>query len=639
MKKFKLVVSLILVFSQISLAQLSTRSKKAEKWYHESEYLIKRRQYPEAVELLKQALDKDGEFIEAHLRIASIYKTLNYYPEAQHHYQQVISLASDPGKYIHAYYELADVYYQHGDYEKALENIQIFLQGFMGSNQQLKYQARQLEKNATYAMEQLKNPLNFNPQPLSNKINQFALQYFPVLTADQNTLFFTRRVGSSMQHDEDIYISKKDDQGNWSLPQSISPNINSQFNEGTNTISADGRTLIFTSCLGRKTYGSCDLFVSYKTGDQWSKPVNLGNRVNSRSWESQPSLSADGRTLFFVSDRGGGKGKRDIWISYRQEDGTWTEASNLGGQVNTGEDEVSPFIHVNGQTLFFASKGYQGMGGFDLYYTERQDNQWSEPKNLGFPINTHEDQVSLFVTADGQKGYYALDERQGGYLKGSKIYQFDIPKEIQVSTRSNYVTGMVYDSETKEKLKAEVELYDLRQDQKMSTVFSDSINGNYMMVLNEGSEYALYVNKKGYLFKSLSFNYEAGEKSKPVVVDVGLEPIKSGTVTTLENIFFDVDKYVLKEKSITELKKVVNFLNANPEIRVEIAGHTDNTGSASYNKELSLKRAEAVYDYLLEQGIETQRLIYKGYGQEVPKVPNDSDLNKSLNRRIEFRIL
>lgn len=634
----RIFLLLLLVLSVITTnAQLSTSSKKAEKLYKETDFMLHRRMYPEAIEKLKEALDKDEDFYEAHLRIASCYKILNYYAEAQSHYEKAIAIA--PEKMLNTFYNLAEALYLQGKYPKALDNINQFLSKITPQHRNYT-QANDLLENIEFAVEMIKDPLDFTPEPMNETVNHFALQYFPVLTADQKSIIYTGRVGSSAQHDEDIYISRKNQNDEWSIPASISENINSRFNEGTCTISADGRMLIFTSCLGRKTYGSCDLFVSYKTGDQWSRPENLGSNINSRAWESQPSLSADGRTLYFISNRPGGIGQRDIWVSYLHQNGEWSKAVNLGSEINTSRDEVSPFIHVNGKTLFFSSKGYPSMGGFDLYYAEKMSsNDWTKPKNLGYPINTHEDQVSLFITPDAKKAYYSVDARQEGLLVSSKIYAFDLPPEIKISSKSNFVAGQVYDRKSKDFLEASVELFDLQKDSLVSMVNSDPVNGEYMMVLNEGANYALYVNKQGYLFKSLSFDYEESANPEPLHIDIPLDPIEKGSVTTLKNIFFDLDKYELKEQSITELRKVAEFLKNNKEVEVEISGHTDDTGTEAYNMELSKNRAKAVYDFLVESQINPQRLSYQGFGQNKPLVPNDSEKNRSLNRRIEFEIL
>jgi outer membrane protein OmpA-like peptidoglycan-associated protein len=466
------------------------------------------------------------------------------------------------------------------------------------------------------------------------------MQYFPVLTADQQELIFTRRMGGGPNDDEDLVISKKNPRGRWQEPQSLSKNINTQLNEGTCTISADGRKLIFTSCVGRQGHGSCDLYESIRVGEEWTEPKNLGPNVNSAEWESQPSLSADGRTLYFVSDRRGGAGRRDIWMSLLSDKGEWTRAKNVGKPVNTIYDEISPFIHVNNKVLYFASNGLTGFGGYDIFSSERDSTtSWKMPENIGSPINNHEDQFSLFITADGKKGYYSHEEMKDGGYSTSNIYEIEIPEEKRIRFKSNYVKGVVRDKHTRAPLSASIELINLETNETESLVSSDSVSGEYLIVLTQGAEYALYVNRKQYLFRSLNFNYSALKDYEPIVLDIDLEKATEGTTAILQNIFFDVDKYDLKEKSVTELQKILRFLRENPVVRVEISGHTDNSGSAPYNLQLSEKRAQSVYNYLVANGVEPGRLRPKGYGSSRALAANDSDEGRQKNRRIEFKIL
>jgi len=459
------------------------------------------------------------------------------------------------------------------------------------------------------------------------------------LTVDEQQLFFTKRSGQSVSYDEDIYRSVRNADGYWTIPESISPNINTPHNEGTCSISADGRVLIFTSCDNRRGYGSCDLFISEKTGMEWSTPKNLGHIVNSPSWDSQPALSADGNTLYFISDRPGGVGRRDIWVSRKSPDGEWGQPVNLGPAINTREDEVSPFIHSNGQTLYFSSVGYPGFGGYDLYKSEKFHGEWSKPENLGYPVNTHEDQVSLFVTASGKKAYYSLDQYTEGGYPISRIYSFDIPEEISVTNKSYYVKGRVTDKENGNPLMSRLELWDIEKDEWMSYTFSDSLTGDYYMVLTEGSEYAFYINKKGYMLETRNFTIEKGHEIDPLVIDFQLARLVEGEHSVLNNIFFDLDSYDLKEKSYTELNRISEFLKSNPDVRIEISGHTDNTGSEEYNLDLSNKRAETVFNYLIEKGFTLERITFKGYGQSKPAFPNDTEENRSKNRRIEFLVI
>jgi outer membrane protein OmpA-like peptidoglycan-associated protein/tetratricopeptide (TPR) repeat protein len=630
-----LLISFVFLVPESS-AQTGTRSRKAQKLFDESTEYIRRRQYPESVELLLQALDKDPAYIDALLRLATAYRLMNDPENAVPRYEALLALNPPPAMVPNIQTYLMELYYDLGSYEKARETAQSLLKILKKGVPEV-LQAELMLAKTDFALEQLRNPLDFDPQPLEDPLNQMPLQYFPVLTVNQKSLIFTGRRGAEPNFDEDIYISRLEN-GGWTNPEPLSPQINSNFNEGTCTISADGKTLIFTSCMGRQGFGACDLFISYKTGDNWSVPENLGRNVNSRSWDSQPSLSADGKVLYFISDRGGGVGKRDVWMSVRNRSGEWSEAVNLGRPVNTPEDEVSPFIHVNGQTLFVASRGYPGMGGFDLFRSERINGRWEKPANLGYPLNTSGDEVSLFITADGKKGYYSLDQRKNSMIVSSRIFQFDVPASVIPSRVSNYITGTITDAESGEFLKAEVELFDLKKNERVFGVSSDSLNGIYYMVLNQGSEYALYITKKGYLFESRNFNYLDSVENQPIVEDFALKPIKREGSTTLNNIFFEFDSYRLDQRSKTELERMIEFLQKNPDVSVEISGHTDNIGTDAYNQELSANRAKSVYDYLVENGIQSGRLSFHGYGSSKPLVENETEAQRSQNRRIDFTI-
>lgn len=616
----------------------STNSKKAIKLYEESEHYMARRQYIEVINILNLALERDNKFTEAHLRIAFCYKLLNNIDGQKRHLEDVLKYTKTPERYLNVYFSLGEAYYLTQEYDKALEVLNDFLKS-QGINQRLIPEAEWLVRNIYFAKDAIMKPLDIEPVILPEIINSGPLQYFPVLTGDEEQIYFTKRQGAHPRYDENIYMSKKDDQGNWIPPYSLSANINTASNEGTCTISADGKILILTSCQGRGSLGSCDLYISFREGNDWSRPINLGPNVNSPHWDSQPSLSADGRRLYFVSERPGGIGGRDIWLSQLNENNEWLPAVNLGASINTGRDEVSPFIHVNGQTLFFASKGYPGFGGYDLFSTEYENGEWSVPRNLGYPVNTPEDQISLFVTTSGERAYYSLDSYDRTGLPLSFIYYFDIPPEISVSNRSFYVKGKIRDAETEMPLKARVELRDVNKNELISVVSSDSVFGEYIMILTEGSEYALYVEKAGYIFESRNFNLPHGSEQKPVIMDFFLRKSEAGAITTLNNIFFETDSYELQERSLTELDKVVGYLERSPGLKIEISGHTDDVGTESYNQQLSLKRAEAVYTYLTSQGIGEDCLSFKGYGQTQPAFPNDSDENRSKNRRIEFKIV
>jgi outer membrane protein OmpA-like peptidoglycan-associated protein len=638
-KVLRIVLGSILVFSVLGAwaqPQLSTTNKKAIELYAQADNYRVRGQYREALELLNQAIAKDQNFAEAYFRQGLILKAVRDYPQSNKVFLIGLSLTPDEKRQKGYFYELGDNYLLEGNYKKALECLDHYLAA-ESLNKPKMDQATIWKKNALFGLQNQKQTAEFQLRQLPDTVNAYVMQYFPVMTADEQELIFTRRVGGNHDDDEDLVICRKDSLGRWVPPVSLSPNINSPLNEGTCTISADGRHLIFTSCIGRRGYGSCDLFESRKVGNEWTVPVNLGPGVNSAAWESQPTLSSDGRTLFFVSDRRGGVGDKDIYVSYKMESGKWTKAENLGPNINTPYEEISPFIHVNGRTLFIASNGKPGFGGYDLYRSEYENGAWTPTENFGSPVNNHEDQFSLFITRDGKKGFYSHEDNNR--VNASVLFEMRVPAELQLKYKSNYVKGTVRDAQTKLPLDARVELFSINKNELISAVSADSITGEYLIVLTQGADYALYVSHPGYLFRSLNFNYEIQENLTPISVDVLLDPIQAGASAVLNNIFFDLNKFDLKEKSVTELDKVIRFLTENPTLRIEIGGHTDNLGTAAYNLTLSLKRAQSVANYLTAHGIIAARLTQKGYGADKPLASNDTEENRQINRRIEFRLL
>ncbi|MES2731098.1 MAG: OmpA family protein [Bacteroidota bacterium] len=637
-----------LCFASISLYAQGKEgtSDKARKLYEESTILLTARKFDQAIANLQKALEKDPEYADAHYRLARTYEVLRQEKDAVRHYEKSLQLKPNYPLFLDANVTVGQYFLSIGEYSKAKAYFEkyISLKPVKPIRMEI---ARKGLANCAFAENAIQHPLSYQSKPLSPTVNALNLQYFPVLTVDQQTLIFTARNLTGYHNDENIFICSR--KGNdWSLPLAISDKINTAENEGTCSISADGRTLVFTSCQGRENFGRCDLFVSYKIGSDWVEPLNMGPKINTYSWESQPSLSADGRTIFFVSDRRGGYGRHDIWMSKLGEDGQWGSPTNLGNTINTPDDEFSPFIHANGQTLFFSSNGHVGMGGFDLFLTEFKKGFWTAPDNLGYPINTYEDQVSLFVTADGLKAYYSLEKVDGEQRVSAVLYEFDIPQSLAHKyNRSDYLKGTVYDARTKQPLGATIEVFNIVTNQLESTVQSDRKSGEYVSVLTEGAEYALYINKDGYLFKSLSFDFSQKETDQAAVtkgdrlttLNIYLEPIKTGAKEILKNIFFQTAKYELALKSQTELDKIVSFLTRNPQLSLEISGHTDDIGKDEDNMELSRKRAQALYDHLLKAGIPKSRIKSQGYGETRPVAPNDTEANRQLNRRIELKVL
>jgi OmpA-OmpF porin, OOP family len=641
-KKLSMKSLFIITLFFISIAsysqQYSTTNKKAIKDFDAAQNLLHLRNFKDGIIKLEDALKKDPDFAEAHTALGYAYKNMGEETKARPHFIRAAELKPDNKDYYNIYFIAADYLLNDGNYSEAKKYLQKII-AFNPNNKTIMYKTNIMMGNCIFAEEALKHPLEFKPVLMSSKINKYFIHAYPVLTADQQTFIFSKRDGPQLTDDEDIMLCRKVN-GEWSDPVSISNKINSEFNEGACTMSADGKVLVFVSCNRKDGLGACDLYISYKKGDDWSVPVNMGSNVNSNAWDSEPSLSADARTIYFTSERAGGLGLFDIWVTTMDDDGNWTKARNLGKPVNTEGKEVSPFIHANGKTLYFSSNKHPGMGGYDIFYSHKSDSiNFTQPVNLGYPINTQMNDASVFISADSKKGFYSVYERKDMRFNKALLYEFEVPKELQEQKLSTYAKGTVYDADTKQKLGAKVELVDLNTQKIVESVKSDSINGDYLIVLTEGSEYALYVSKPGYLYKSIFFDYKDPKNFNPLSLDVYLDPIKAGKSVVLNNIFFPTGSYALEDKSKTELDKIVNFLKLNSKVTIEFGGHTDDVGSDKDNLELSLKRAKSVYEYIISKGIPAARLKYKGYGETKPVAPNDSEENRQMNRRIEFKIL
>lgn len=626
------ILGFLLLLSGYSKSQSYTsKNKKAIKLYTEARTLMGARSFDKAFDKLESALEKDPNFAEAYLKMATIYRIRIQDSLQMNCYQEVVKRYPNTSRFSSAWFYLGEYGFKNGAYENALLNLRKYQAITSGKGKFIR-KAKLMIDNSDFAIDYKINDFQFNPRPLPDIVNQFNQQYFPVLTADQKTLIYVKR-----EENEEIMISKLNETGEWGTPISISDNINSEFNEGTCSISADGRKLVFTSCMGRKGYGSCDLYISSKVGDEWAIPVNMGGEINSTAWDSQPSLSADGRMLYFVSNRSGGFGRRDIYISRLKEDGTWAKPENIGPDINSSFDDISPFIHPNGQRLYFSTDGRLGFGGFDIYFSEKEEDRWLKPINFGYPINTHDDEVSMYISSDGSRGFYSHEEKLGSTFS-STLFEIDIPPALQIENKSSYVYGKVLAHTTNNPLLANISLIDLETNSSIELVSSDSLTGSYLIVLTEGKDYGLFAEAAGYLYQSKNFNLTK-KLLNPVEVNFWLDSIAVGSKIVLNNIFFEFDSYNLTETSKVELAKILNIFSYKSEIKVEISGYTDNVGNEAYNLNLSKKRAKSVYNYLIEKGISSSKLSFAGLGEASFLNDNSTEEFRSQNRRIEFKII
>lgn len=616
---------------------------KAVKAYEHAVELADTREFEKALTELETLNRKYPSFAEPWLKKGTLLAALAQKRAAYESYKKgVNALGFDPA---HApdYLTAGDLSLAFGDYALARQCYDWLLKSNPRNKRGLPQAQRGLE-TCDFADKQMANPApDLKPRPLPDRINQFRFSYFPAVTADGRALVYTARRGAADTDDENLYIARRKGAGDFEEPQSISPFINSAYNEGAAAISGDGKTLVFTSCNRPDSRGDCDLYYSRRENGAWSKPVNMGPNVNSSWWDSQPTLSADGRTLYFASSRKAGSlGQEDIYITTFNEENVWTPAKNVGAPINTPGRDMAPFLHASGSTLYYVSDGPIGMGGLDVFRIARKaGGGWNVPENLGYPLNTFEDESSIFITSDNRTGFYSHKESKGeGFSQSTiRLFQFDVPKQAQSFEQSAVAQGRVFDAVTKKTLEATVQVYDLGTDELTESVHSDKADGEYTIVLTEGHQYAMYATADNYLIKSLTFDYTDRKAFDPLSLDIYLDPVKAGASIVLNNLFFPTNSYELEKKSKTELDRLMRFMNQYPDIRVEISGHTDDVGSDATNMTLSANRAQAVYDYLVKNGLKADRLEHKGYGETQPAAPNSNEANRQLNRRIELKIL
>jgi len=662
--KHLFIISLVFFSSACSIAQsgYGTSSKKAIKLYEEARVCFAnvdprtgRRDLACAEDKLQAAIEKDANFVEALSLLSNVYVEKHDLINAIKTKKQVLATGK---KFSQSeYFYLASMQMAIGDYEECKKNSNRYLQNRNG-NQNMLDKCHRYVTNCTFAIEALKHPVPYKPINLGPNINTDRPEYFPSITADDATLLYTRLIidpnAAHSGKQEDIFVATSPEAGHWTYGKPVSKNINSIYNEGAPTFSADGKYIILVGCEtgmrgayeygeGRKGYGSCDLFVSERIGKNWTKPMNMGTKINSGHFESQPSFSSDGKTLYFIRgiiERGSMRNSKhqDIYVTEIGPDGQWTTPKKLGANVNSPYNEESVQIHPDGQTLYFASEGHEGMGGLDIFMSRLQpDGTWGKAINLGYPINTFNDENSLLVSSKGDIAYFASD-REGGY--GSlDLYQFEMPKKFQ-PIATTHMKGKVYDADTKAPLAAQFQLIDLKTNKVFKNAIANSGDGSFIVALPTNKDFALIAEHKGYLYYSKNYSLDKLTANKDgFLIDVPMDKVKVGTDIALENIFFDKSKFSLKPESITELEKLKDFLTKNATIKVELGGHTDSDGDDKSNQILSENRAKAVQDWLIKNGIKASRLTYKGYGETQPRVENDTPANKAKNRRTMLKIV
>lgn len=613
---------------------------RSERLCRKAKQYINKHDFEKAMKYLVQARQKDPTCPDACIMMGDIYDFTLHPDSAFSCYAKAITLIGEPDPML--YYVAAGEGAKSGRYADALPYYEMFMEKGTQYADVLD-DARRGIANCRFGIEAMKNPVHFKLQNLGDAVNSEYDEYLASTAADESELIFTvkrpkdeRTVCAFCVNEEDLYVSEKKD--SLRLPRRpLPPPVKSGYNEGAQCISPDGQYLLYTICNTDFGMGSCDLYWSKRIGEKWSRPRNFGAPVNTADWESHPSMAPDGKTIYFASSRPGGLGGMDIWQTTMTSEGEFTDPVNLGFTVNTTGDDAAPFIHSDGRTLYFASNGRVGMGGYDLYYATLQPNgTWSNPVNLGYPVNTAADEINIFINASGTVAYMASD-KEGGY-GGLDLYSFPLDESLRPNPVT-YIKGIVRDATDGHPLQAQINLIDLQTGQVATHTASDAETGEFLACIQTGCNILLNVSHPDYPFYSENFQIEKSySQLKPYLKDIQLQRADEGTVVILKNIFFDFDRSTLQPESYVELDKLAEYLQHAP-VKIEIGGHTDNRGDDNYNNQLSQQRAKAVYDYLIDKGITAERLSYRGYGKHCPVADNDTEEGRAANRRTEFRIV
>ena len=553
----RIILYIIIIFLPLFvLAQEEVHQPdpKAEKAFKMGLNLWKQFDTDKAEKQLRKAIEIDSMYVDPYILMGELKQEKGSLNETVYYFEKAISIDSSFSSVL--YYMLGDIYVKYGEFARANEYLGLFLE-FPNLREAQRDRGEALLETALFRLHATENPIPFEPENLGPVVNSSYDEFVNSITLDEKNIVYTLMEPDDIirgHYKEGFEMAVKTDSG-WTKAGRALPDLHTLGNIGAMSLSPDMRFLFFTSCGAQGGYGSCDLYVCGKDGEGWTRPQNLGGTVNLESWDSQPCFSADGQTLFFASARPGGEGGSDIWSTRFIQDKGWTSPVNAGKQINTNKEEMAPFIHADGMSMYFSSKGHTGMGGFDLYLSRRDSTgNWMKPENLGWPVNTEADEINMVVSTNGKAAYLSSD-LDGGY-GGYDIYRFDLPKEC-APLKVSYLEGYVYDAETMKAVGADIELFNLASGELSVRCASDPDKGYYIAALPGGKNYALNISKEGYLFYSENFNLEVTEIFEEAVQkDVYLKPIKAGESFVLNNIFFDTDDYTLKEISRVELYKL-----------------------------------------------------------------------------------
>lgn len=632
----------------------------------------------EALSLLQKAQEYNPDNAELNCKIAMCYALIGNRDVAISYFEKTLAIAKSDATgnllpfQIESYYRLGNFAYYQYEFDRAIDFFEKEKSVLTSQHDNYLAVVEKKLRECNTAKELMANPVRVFIDNLGETINTKYPEYSPVINADGSAIFYTacrpdgiggeKAKSKNGIYNEDIFVIYRQENGEWTAPKNAGTPLNTPNNDAVVGISGDGATLYTFMAENGGDVGFAEL-----NGNEWGTKKNMGKNINSPAHESSGTLSSDGKTFYFVSSRDDSDGSHDIYFSTKDEKGKWLPAENIGEPINSPYDEMSVFIHPNGTSLYFSSNGHNTMGGYDIFRSDFVDGKWTAPKNVGYPINTIDDDVFFSITASERYGYFS-SAREGGF-GGHDLYQITflgeekapiytsedrliaylqksqnivtMEKQVKTSVAVTLLKGTVLDAKTQTPLLATIELTDNELGENIATFTTNSATGRYLVSLPSGKNYGITIKAEGYLFYSENIDIQNVEDAEyqEISKDVVLNKLEVGVKVVLRNIFFDTNKSTLTKQSIVELERLVTLLKKTKKLRIEISGHTDNVGSEQINKRLSEARAKSVEKYLESKGIDAKRLVSIGYGFDQPIESNDTEAGRAANRRTEFKIL
>ena len=628
-----LYISLLFCFNNALAQECVIKDKKDGRLVKKIKRLIEKKTFYVALDELSFANDIA---VFSALKSEILWKKGDFF-KSETHALNVIDIC--PNNFPKVYYFLGEIAFNRKDYLNADFYLRMSLD--LGISDPYYSDAFNMYQKSKVLAEIISNPVPFDPEIVSGISTVFD-EYLPIISPDQELSFFTRRsnkssLNSIISTNVEEFVSSKKINGKFEVGQAMPSPFNLESNEGGASITIDNRFLYYTKCVrDKKGYNNCDIYYASREGNTWSRVQSFSDKISKLdSWESQPTVSSDGKTIIFSSDRVGGYGKMDLYeITF--QNGKWTNPVNLGSTINSNEYEKSPYLHTDGKTLFFSSTNFPSLGGFDIFYSRKDSlGNWSEPQNIGYPINTLADEISLFVSTDGDNAYFASNQLNG--IGGWDIYSFALHEGAQPE-RVLFLKGDLLDENGKVLENVELEIKNINTN-IITTVRVEA--GSYVssLTLAKEDDVLITIKKEGYAFNSTYISDNDTSFSSPTNLDFELHSLEKGRSFSLSDIYFETNSFQINSIAKNVLLEFTDYLNLNKNLVIEINGFTDNIGDSVANQILSENRAKAVYELLISYNLDSVRLSYNGYGERSPRLNNTSISNRAENRRTEFRII